>query len=115
MRTPEPQDSQRGSPTVGAVDADRLFGRLRQLQTRRPQLISDISRTDLVVDVSFFLEDIAIDATQRLLDGGITAVHRMDTPKTMSLQLPSVVEQRQGEEIVQLLDEFLKARGQSPA
>lgn len=91
-----------------AVETDLLFGRLKQLQTRYPRLIGDVRHGNLVVDVEFYLEDVAIDATHCLLDAGITAVHRMDNPKVMSLQLPSLIDQQQERLVIDLLDRFLR-------
>lgn len=93
-----------------AVEADFLFGRLKQLQMRYPRLIGDVRHGNLVVDVEFYLEDVAIDATHCLLDAGITAVHRMDSPKVMSLQLPSLLDQQQGPLVINLLDRFLRRK-----
>jgi len=89
---------------------DFVFGRLKQLQTRYPRLISDVRRGELVVDAKFYLEDVAIDATHVLLDAGITAVHRMNNPKVMSLQLPSLIGQQQELLVIDLLDRFLRER-----
>lgn len=92
------------------AEADFLFGRLKQLQTRYPRLISDVRHGNLVVDVEFYLEDVAIDATHDLLDAGITAVHRMNSPRIMSLQLPSLIGQQQELLVIDLLDRFLRER-----
>lgn len=89
-------------------ESDFVLGRLKQLQTRYPRLISDVRLGELVVDVELFLEDLAIDATHALLDAGITAVHRMNCPKILSLQLPSLVEQHQEQLAIDHLDRFLR-------
>jgi len=93
---------------------DYLLGRLKQLQIRFPRFISDVRRGELVMDVEFYLEDVAIDAAQTLLDHGVTAVHRMDRPKVVCLQLPSVFEQHQDTTVVELLYQFLheKTKGE---
>jgi hypothetical protein len=92
------------------AEADFLLGRLKQLQTRYPRLIGDVRRGNLVVDVEFYLEDVAIDATHTLLDAGITAIHRMNSPKIMSLQLPSLIDQQQEPLVIDLLNRFLGER-----
>lgn len=92
------------------AEADFLFGRLKQLQMRYPRFIGDVRHGNLVVDVEFYLEDVAIDATHDLLDAGITAVHRMDSLKVMSLQLPSLIDQQQELLAIDLLDRFLRER-----
>jgi 4-aminobutyrate aminotransferase-like enzyme len=90
------------------AEADFLFGRLKQLQMRYPRLIGDVRHGNLVVDVEFYLEDVAMDATHTLLDAGITAIHRMNSPKVMSLQLPSLIDQQQELLVIDLLDRFLR-------
>jgi hypothetical protein len=90
------------------AEADLIFGHLKQLQIRYPRLISDVRWGKLVVDAEFYLEDVAIDATHCLLDAGITAVHRMNSPKVMSLQLPSLIDQQQELLVIDLLDRFLR-------
>jgi hypothetical protein len=89
-------------------ESDFVLGRLKQLQTRYPRLISDVRLGELVVDVELFLEDLAIDATHALLDAGITAVHRMSAPRILSLQLPSLFEQHQEQLAIEHLDRFLR-------
>jgi hypothetical protein len=91
-----------------ASESDFVLGRLKQLQTRYPRLISDVRLGELVVDVELFLEDLAIDATHALLDAGITAVHRMSCPRILSLQLPSLVDQHQEQLAIDHLDRFLR-------
>jgi hypothetical protein len=110
MKNLGPQNSTPGSPSSRARDEDYLLGRLKQLQTRRPHVIRGITRSQLVLDVEFYREDTAIDATHQLLDHGITAVHRMNAPRVLSLQLPSLLDQRQGAAVVELLDAFLESR-----
>lgn len=104
-------------PKDMAVEADHLLGRLKQLQIRYPTLIRDVRAGQLCMDVEFFLADLAIDATHSLLDAGITAVHRMDRPQLMSVQLPSLLAQDQVLLVPQVLDRFLRqyalARGDS--
>jgi hypothetical protein len=93
--------------------SDLVLGRLKQLQTRYPRLICDVRARELVVDIEFYLVDIAIDASHTLLDAGITAVHRMTSPRILSLQLPSLLEQHQEQLAIDHLDRFLRmwARG----
>lgn len=95
-------------PEDMAVEADHLLGRLKQLQIRYPTLIRDVHAGQLCMDVEFFLADLAIDATHSLLEAGITAVHRMDRPQLMSVQLPSLLAQQQIPLVVQVLDRFLR-------
>ena len=98
------------------MQADRLLGRLKQLQIRYPTLLRDVRAGPLSMDVEFFLADLAIDATHSLLEAGITAVHRMDRPQLMSIQLPSLLAQQQIPLVIQVLDRFLRqharARGE---
>ncbi len=91
-----------------APENDRLLGRLKQLQTRYPALIREVSSENLVMTVEFYLADVAIDATYCLLKAGVTAVHRLDCPRNMSLQVPSLVVQHQVSLVVQILDVFLR-------
>ncbi|MGQ9599419.1 MAG: hypothetical protein ACUVWZ_08370 [Anaerolineae bacterium] len=91
-----------------AVQADHLLGRLKQLQIRYPRLLRDVRASPLSMDIEFFLADLAIDATHSLLEAGITAVHRMDRPQLMSIQLPSLLAQGQVPLVIQVLDRFLR-------
>jgi acetylornithine/succinyldiaminopimelate/putrescine aminotransferase len=91
-----------------ASQSDHLLGRLKQLQTRYPTLIRDVCSTELVVNVEFYLADVAIDATYCLLQARVTAVHRMDRPQEMSFQLPSLLAQDQIPLAIQTLDDFLQ-------
>ncbi len=90
------------------MEADYLLGRMKQLQMSFPGFVSDVRRGELVLDIEFYLEDIAIDASHALLDDGITAVHRMDRPRVISLQLPSLIEQGQEALVVDVLHCFLR-------
>ena len=103
----------RQNPTAAQMpsrgpDSDLFLGRLKQLQTRYPRLISDVRQGDLVIDIEFFLEDLALDATHVFLDAGISAVHRMGRPRTLSLQLPSLLDQHQEQSAIGYLDHFLR-------
>lgn len=91
-----------------ASQSDHLLGRLKQLQTRYPTLIRDVCASELVVTVEFYLADVAIDAAYCLLEAGVTAVHRLDRPQGMSLQVPSLLEQDQIPLAIQTLDSFLQ-------
>ncbi|MGC8872828.1 MAG: hypothetical protein ACP5SI_00065 [Chloroflexia bacterium] len=91
-----------------SLELDELLGRLKQLQTRYPSLIRDVRAGPLHVDVEFYLVDLAIDATHCLLEQGITAVHRMDFPRLLSLQLPSLALQQQMGLLLATLDGFLR-------
>lgn len=97
-----------------ASKSDLVLGRLKQLQTRYPRLISDVQVDELVVDVELFLEDLAIDAAYTLLNAGISAVHRMNRPKILSLQLPSLLDQHQEQVAIEHLDRFLRTWTQRP-
>lgn len=92
---------------LSSPEVEFLYGRLKQLQVRYPGFISDVRHGDLVVDVEFYLEDAAIDATHCVLDAGVTAVHRLAQPKVMSLQLPSLLDQEQSSLVIEVLDRFL--------
>jgi hypothetical protein len=76
-------------------DADWLIGALTRLQVRYPQIVRALALGDLSVDIAFFVEDMAMQCAQSLLDQGITVVHRLDRPRTISLQIPSLVVQEQ--------------------
>ena len=89
-------------------DSDLFLGRLKQLQTRYPRLIRDVRQGNLVADVEFFLEDLAIDGTYSLLDAGISVVHCMDRPRILSLQVPSLLDQRQEQSAIDYLDRCLR-------
>jgi len=89
-------------------ESDRILGRLKQLQSRYSQFIANVARRGLVVDVEFYLEDLSMEATHAVLTAGITAVHRLDAPRVMSLQLPSLLAQNQGQQVVDVLDAFLR-------
>ncbi len=93
------------------LQSDHLLGRLKQLQTRYPTLVRDVCTRELVVTVEFYLADVAIDAAYGLLEAGITAVHRLDNPKIVSLQLPSLIDQGQMSLAVSVLDRFLRVHG----
>jgi|GEM_PF-3051535 4-aminobutyrate aminotransferase-like enzyme len=99
---------------VATRDLDELLGRLRQLQTRYPALIRDIRVAPLHIDIEFYLVDLAIDAAHCLLEQGITAVHRMQLPQVISLQLPSLFAQRQTALLFRVLDRFLRQRTRRP-
>ncbi len=85
-----------------------LLGALTQLLVRYPTLVRDIEHTDLTVDIVFYIEDPAIDCSHLLLDAGITAIHRLDRPRVVSLQLPSILTQDQVQHVVQTIGMFLK-------
>ncbi len=95
-------------PDSIAPENDLLLGRLKQLQTRYPTLIRDAFGNDLVMTVEFYLADVAIDATYSLLREGITAVHQMNCPQRLMLQLPSLIGQDQIPLAIQTLDAFLR-------
>jgi hypothetical protein len=73
-------------------------------------LIRHLSYTHFVVDITFYVEELAMECAQSLLEAGITAVHRLDQPRVVSLQLPSLLAQHKSEEALKVLETFLDAR-----
>lgn len=86
-----------------------LWEALAHLQTRYPSLIRHVEGGDLTVDVIFYIEDMAMECVQALLDAGITAIHRLDRPRVISLQIPSLEVQDKAEEAVKVIDAYLQA------
>lgn len=100
----------------GTYDQDWLIGALTRLQARYPAFIRRLTRSELTIDVGFYVEDLAIECAQNLLDAGITAVHRLDNPRTISLQIPSLLAQSQIQQVPMLLERFFYQRAsQGPA
>lgn len=89
-------------------DLEGFFGALTRLVARYPTLIRHLSRMDLTVDITFYIEELAMECTQSLLDAGITTVHRLDRPRVISVQLPSLLAQHKTKEAIQTLDTFLR-------
>ena len=89
-----------------ASQRDLLLGRLKQLQTRYPALLRDVYASELIVTIEFYLVDVAIVATQFLLESGITAVHRLDLPLRVCVQMPSLFAQSQCLLVPRVLDYF---------
>ncbi len=89
--------------------SDWLWETLTQLQTRYPTIIRQVEGTDLSVDIVFYIEDLAMECVQALLDAGITAIHRLDRPRVISLQIPSLEVQDKAEEAVKVIEAYLKA------
>ncbi len=85
-----------------------LIGALTQLQARYPAFIRRLSLGELSIDIGFYIEDMAMECAQALLDQGITVVHRLDRPRTISLQIPSLTVQKQALQAQQTLDLFFK-------
>ncbi len=78
-----------------------------RLQGRFPSLIRRLSSTPLVMDIHFYHEEIAMECAQTFLDAGITALHRLDHPLVVSLQLPSLIAQSQTVKAIEILETFL--------
>ena len=91
-----------------AYNHEWLIGALTQLQARYPAFIRRLSLGELSIDIGFYIEDMAMDCAQALLDQGITVVHRLDRPRTISLQIPSLTVQKQALQAQQTLDLFFK-------
>ena len=87
-----------------------LIGALTQFHARYPQIIRRLSPGDLSIEIDFYVEEMAIYCAQALLDVGITAIHRLDHPRTVSLQLPSLLAQDQVLLAQQTLKAFFEAR-----
>ena len=85
-----------------------LIGALTQLQARYPAFIRRLSLGELSIDIGFYVEDMAMECAQALLDKGITVVHRLDRPRTISLQIPSIMVQKQAQQAHQTLEGFFK-------
>ena len=86
---------------------NRFIEEVTRLQTRYPTLVRAFGVTDLYVDVVFYIEDLAIQGSQALLDAGITAVHRLDQPRVISFQIPSLEVQQQYRVALKTLENFL--------
>lgn len=95
-------------PLEDNCESERLFGALTSLLVQYPTLISHLTRTDLTLDITFYVEDLAMECAQSLLDVGITAVHRLVRPRVVSIQLPSLLIQHKAGEAIQTLDAFLQ-------
>ncbi len=105
-----------GAQGDGNYDQVWLIGALTRLQARYPAFIRRLTRNELTIDIGFYVEDLAIECAQSLLDEGITAVHRLDNPRTISLQIPSLLAQNQIQQAHLLLERFFYQRAsQGPA
>lgn len=91
-----------------ASQREHLLGRLKQLQTRYPALLRDVYASELIVTVEFYMADLAIGAAQFLLESGITAVHRLDHPLRVCVQMLSLLAQSQVSLVTPVLDTFLR-------
>ena len=87
--------------------SEQLFENLSHFAIRYPALIYHTLRTNLTLEIVFFIEDIALECCQSLLDSGITAICRMNNPRVVSLQLPSLIAQEQSSQVIEILDGFL--------
>lgn len=85
-----------------------LFSALHHLSARYPHLVKRISNIHLVIEIEFFHEETALECAQSLLDHGISAVHRLDRPKCVSLQRPSIDNQNQYHLLVETLEAYLR-------
>lgn len=106
--------SRRPAPGADPAGADAFLGRLKQLQTRYPHLLAGVHRRGLLIELAFFVEEAAIDASYYLLDRGITAIHRLDAPKYCVLQWPSLAAQGQPAQALAALDAYLRSLGPAP-
>lgn len=97
-----------GLPAEEIYNHEWLIGALTQLQARYPAFIRRLSLGELSIDIGFYVEDMAMECAQALLDKGITVVHRLDRPRTISLQIPSLTVQKQAQQAHQTLEGFFK-------
>lgn len=98
----------RSLPSGDNYNHEWLIGALTQLQARYPAFIRRLSLGELSIDIGFYVEDMAMECAQALLDKGITVVHRLDRPRTISLQIPSLTVQKQAQQAQQTLEGFFK-------
>ncbi|NLE77189.1 MAG: hypothetical protein GX605_10630 [Chloroflexi bacterium] len=89
--------------------SDQLVGVMTRLSVRYPTLIRQVCRSPLTVELTFYVEDLALECAQAFLDAGITAVHRLDQARVVSLQIPSLLAQGHCEQAVAVLEVFLAA------
>jgi hypothetical protein len=94
-----------------AQEEANLTDGLLRLQGQYSSFIHRLSSTHLVMDIHFYHEEIAMECAQAFLDAGITAVHRLDRPRVVSLQLPSLVAQAQTAKAIETLEAFLHRFG----
>ena len=86
-----------------------LIEALVRFEVKYPGLIRRLRENELMIDIDLYLEELAMECAQALLDSGITAIHRLDQPCTISIQLPSLFIQNKTHQAIQVLEEFLKA------
>jgi len=98
----------RSLPSGDIYNHEWLIGALTQLQARYPAFIRRLSLGELSIDIGFYVEDMAMECAQALLDKGITVVHRLDRPRTIILQIPSLTVQKQAQQAHQTLEGFFK-------
>lgn len=91
-----------------AQEQANLTDGLLRIQGQYSSLIRRFSSTQLVMDIHFYHEEIAMECAQAFLDAGITAVHRLDRPRVVSLQLPSLAAQSQTSQALETLEAFLR-------
>ena len=103
----------RSLPTGEIYNHEWLIGALTQLQARYPAFIRRLSLGELSIDIGFYVEDMAMECAQALLDKGITVVHRLDRPRTISLQVPSLTVQKQAQQAHQTLEGFFRFHSKS--
>ncbi|MGQ9584872.1 MAG: hypothetical protein ACUVXG_05675 [Anaerolineae bacterium] len=96
-------------------ESDRFVGSLTRLLVRYPAVIRHLRSDELTAELIFYVEELAMECAQLLLDAGITAVHRLDRPRVVSLQIPSLLAQHQTDKAVDILDAFLRAHATGTA
>jgi hypothetical protein len=88
-------------------EAEQLFGSFSRLLARYPSVIRSLHHTDLTIDLELYNEEAALECARALLDAGISALHRLDQPRLVSLQMPSLIAQQQGQVAGEALEGYL--------
>jgi hypothetical protein len=75
-------------------EPSHFFAALTHLLVRYPSIVRHVERVDEHIDLTFFVEDLAIDFREVLENVGIAAIHRSDKPKSITLNICRVPRHR---------------------
>ncbi len=89
-------------------DIEWVVGHLKQIQTGYPQVLQDVQQVGDSVKLSFYLEDISIDALQSLRTAGVDAWEDKQHLRHLFLALSSMTLENCGEEKLQAFRQFLE-------
>ena len=89
-------------------DMEWVVGRLKQIQTGYPQVLQDVQQEGESVRLSFYLEDISMDALSSLRAAGVDAWEGRKHLRHLHIALSSMLPKDRGEQILQEFGRFLE-------